>query len=30
MSILADELRKPQYQDLFDQAAADAVEGIKV
>lgn len=25
MSILADELRKPQYQNLSDQAAADAV-----
>lgn len=28
MSILADELRKPQYQDLSDQAAADAINGI--
>lgn len=30
MSILADELRKPQYQNLSDQAAADAINAKTV
>lgn len=30
MSILSDELSKQPYAGLSDQAAADAVEGIKV